>query len=69
MNRGETYAAGNKGHRPSIKGGYFPVPPVDSLQNIRSAISMALEEMGVVGPDEGKGARDILQPEKTKKKK
>lgn len=28
-----------------------------------------LEEMGVVGPDEGKGARDILQPEKTKKKK
>lgn len=28
-----------------------------------------LEEMGVVGPDEGKGARDILPPEKPKKKK
>src|SRR5205823_8128380 len=37
----------NKGHRPSVKGGYFPVPPVDSLQNIRSAIASALEQMGV----------------------
>src|SRR5215470_7417142 len=47
-NTGETYQNGNKGHRPSIKGGYFPVPPVDSLQNIRSQIAMALEQMGVV---------------------
>jgi glutamine synthetase type I len=38
---------GNMGHRPPVKGGYFPVPPVDSLQDIRSAISLALEEMGV----------------------
>src|SRR5256886_15090836 len=44
---GDKFAAGNKGHRPSIKGGYFPVPPVDSLQNIRSAICLALEQMGV----------------------
>src|SRR5215510_5969175 len=29
---GETFAGGNKGHRPAVKGGYFPVPPVDSLQ-------------------------------------
>jgi len=38
---------GNLGHRPPIKGGYFPVPPVDSLQDIRSAICLALEEQGV----------------------
>ena len=35
------------GHRPPVKGGYFPVPPVDSLQDIRSAMCLALEEMGV----------------------
>jgi glutamine synthetase type I len=46
-NTGETFEKGNKGHRPSVKGGYFPVPPVDSLQNIRSAISSYLEQMGV----------------------
>ena len=39
---------GNMGHRPGIKGGYFPVPPVDSLQDIRAAMCMALEEMGLV---------------------
>lgn len=38
---------GNMGHRPPVKGGYFPVPPVDSLQDIRSAIALALEQMGV----------------------
>jgi glutamine synthetase type I len=38
---------GNKGHRPPVKGGYFPVPPVDSLMDIRSAICLALEEQGV----------------------
>jgi glutamine synthetase type I len=38
---------GNMGHRPPIKGGYFPVPPVDSLQDIRSAMCLALEEQGV----------------------
>src|SRR2546425_8046469 len=45
---GESFAGGNKGHRPAVKGGYFPVPPVDSLQNIRSAISLALEQVGRV---------------------
>jgi len=37
----------NIGHRPGVKGGYFPVPPVDSQQNIRSAMCTILEEMGV----------------------
>jgi glutamine synthetase len=37
----------NLGHRPGIKGGYFPVPPVDALQDIRSAMCDALEEMGL----------------------
>ena len=44
---GEQYEDGNTGHRPGIKGGYFPVPPVDSLQDIRSAMCNVLEEMGV----------------------
>jgi glutamine synthetase type I len=43
----EDMEGGNMGHRPAIKGGYFPVPPVDSLQDIRSAMCLALEEMGV----------------------
>ena len=44
---GEKFEGGNTGHRPGIKGGYFPVPPVDSLQDVRSAMCIALEEMGV----------------------
>jgi len=38
---------GNIGHRPGVKGGYFPVPPVDALHDIRAAMCLALEEMGV----------------------
>jgi glutamine synthetase len=38
---------GNIGHRPGAKGGYFPVPPVDSLHDVRSAMCLALEEMGM----------------------
>jgi len=41
------YEGGNMGHRPGVKGGYFPVPPVDSLHDIRGAMVLALEEMGV----------------------
>src|SRR5881396_2096783 len=44
---GEDLEGGNMGHRPPVKGGYFPVPPVDSLQDIRSAMCLALEQMGV----------------------
>ena len=46
-NSSKIYEDGNTGHRPGIKGGYFPVPPVDSLQDIRSAMCTVLEEMGV----------------------
>ncbi|MCC6302847.1 MAG: glutamate--ammonia ligase [Gammaproteobacteria bacterium] len=46
-NSERVFEEGNIGHRPSIKGGYFPVPPVDSLQDIRSAMCLALQEMGV----------------------
>jgi glutamine synthetase len=46
-NSGTAYEAGNMGHRPAIKGGYFPVPPVDAFQDIRSAMCLALEEMGL----------------------
>jgi glutamine synthetase len=45
---GSEFEGGNMGHRAPIKGGYFPVPPVDSLQDIRSAIVLALQEMGVI---------------------
>jgi glutamine synthetase len=41
------YEDGNIGHRPSVKGGYFPVPPVDSLHDIRSAMCLAMEEMAL----------------------
>lgn len=44
---GDEFEGGNTGHRPKVKGGYFPVPPVDSLHDIRSAMSMTLEAMGV----------------------
>ena len=46
-NSDRPFEEGNIGHRPGIKGGYFPVPPVDSLQNIRSAMCTAMEAMGV----------------------
>ena len=45
-NTGTSFEEGNTGHRPGLKGGYFPVPPVDSLHDIRSAMCLALEEMG-----------------------
>ncbi len=46
-NSEKVYEDGNFGHRPGVKGGYFPVPPVDSLHDLRSAMCMALEEMGL----------------------
>src|SRR5260370_23607586 len=44
---GEEYEGGNMGHRAPVKGGYFPVPPADTLQDIRNAMVLALEGQGV----------------------
>lgn len=46
-NSGKIIEGGNIGHRPRVKGGYFPVPPVDSSQDIRSAMSLTLESLGI----------------------
>lgn len=42
------YPNGNMGHRPGVKGGYFPVPPVDSSQDIRSTMCNVMESLGLV---------------------
>ena len=44
---GSEFADGNMGHRPGVKGGYFPVPPVDSLHDLRAAMCAAMEQMGL----------------------
>jgi glutamine synthetase len=44
---GKEPEGGNMGHRAPVKGGYFPVPPVDTLQDIRNAMCLALEQQGV----------------------
>ena len=46
-NSGTKFEEGNMGHRPGIKGGYFPVPPVDSAQDLRSEMVLSLVDMGV----------------------
>jgi glutamine synthetase len=46
-NTGKQIADGNLGHRPTIKGGYFPVPPIDSAQDLRAEMLTVLGEMGV----------------------
>ena len=46
-NSGKDYEHGNSGYRPGVKGGYFPVPPVDSFQDMRSEMCLVLESLGV----------------------
>ncbi|MGI8739220.1 MAG: glutamate--ammonia ligase [Gammaproteobacteria bacterium] len=46
-NSDKMFDGGNPGHRPTVKGGYFPVPPVDSLQDLRSAMCLVLDEIGI----------------------
>lgn len=43
----KSFEGGNMGHRPRVKGGYFPVPPVDSLHDLRAAMCAAMEQMGL----------------------
>ncbi len=47
-NTGREFQDGNTGHRPPVKGGYFPVPPVDSMHDLRSEMVSTLTDMGVV---------------------
>lgn len=42
------FEKGNSGHRPRVKGGYFPLPPVDAGQDIRGEMCNILEELGIV---------------------
>ena len=46
-NTDRKYEEGNMGHRPPVKGGYFPVPPVDSEQDLRAEMLTMMEEMGL----------------------
>ncbi|HEX4532979.1 MAG TPA: type I glutamate--ammonia ligase, partial [Rhizomicrobium sp.] len=46
-NTGRKYETGNLGHRPAVKGGYFPVPPVDSAQDMRSEMLAVMGDMGI----------------------
>jgi len=46
-NSGRDYEMGNRGHRPPVKGGYFPVAPVDSASDLRAEMLSYMEEMGV----------------------
>ena len=45
---GHDLPGGNLAHRPGIKGGYFPVPPVDSLSDLRGDMCLALNAMAMV---------------------
>lgn len=42
-----TNAAENSGHRPRFKGGYFPVPPVDSLNDLRAEMCKVMQDLGM----------------------
>ncbi len=46
-NSGTEFAEGNLGHRPRVKGGYFPVNPIDSGQDLRTEMVSVIKQMGV----------------------
>ncbi|MEO9248880.1 type I glutamate--ammonia ligase [Citricoccus nitrophenolicus] len=46
-NSGRQEEGGNLGHKTGVKGGYFPVSPVDKQADLRDAICVALDEVGL----------------------
>jgi glutamine synthetase len=46
-NSGKAIEGGNLGHRPGPKGGYFPVPPIDSGQDYRTEMLAVMRELGL----------------------
>ena len=46
-NTAKEYEHGNSGYRPTVKGGYFPTPPIDSFQDLRSEMCLILESLGI----------------------
>jgi glutamine synthetase len=46
-NSGRAYPEGNLAHRPRVKGGYFPVPPLDSAQDLRGEMLAYMADMGL----------------------
>ncbi|QOW24611.1 type I glutamate--ammonia ligase [Lysobacter sp. H23M47] len=46
-NSGKEYPGGNSGYRPGVKGGYFPVAPLDSLHDIRAQMCKTLQAVGI----------------------
>lgn len=47
LNSGREYEMGNLAHRPRVKGGYFPVQPVDAHNDIRAEMIMTLKNIGI----------------------
>ncbi|MFK7840278.1 MAG: type I glutamate--ammonia ligase [Bdellovibrionales bacterium] len=47
QNSGKSYVTGNMGHRPKVKGGYFPESPLDSASDIRGEMVTVMQSMGV----------------------
>ena len=47
LNTGREYPEGNMGHRPGPKGGYFPVNPIDSGQDLRGEMLAVMGELGL----------------------
>jgi glutamine synthetase len=41
------YEMGNMGHRPGVKGGYFPVGPIDDAQDLRSEMLSTMKRIGM----------------------